>query len=180
MPPPLTTARLTLIRLIDASDAQLDALVAAWDDPEVFRYVGVGRTGFTHEYLARGLARFRELYAVHQWGPLLVVRTSDGAVLGETGLYPAMDEGVDTGEIELGHRYGRAYWGQGYGFEAASVVMGWAVELGLTELVSIIQEGNIASRRIAERLGFTLRETKATSYANVLWYSWRSRTPAGG
>lgn len=168
MPPPLTTARLTLSRLIDASPAQLDALVAAWDDPEVFRYVGVGRTGFTHEDLARGLGRFQELATHVPWGPLLVVRTGDDVVLGETGLYPV--PGSD--EIELGHRYGRFAWGQGYGFEAAAAVMEWVTELGLTSLVSIIQEGNVASRRIAEKLGFTLRETKIEPHATDLWFSW--------
>ena len=172
MPRVLTTARLTLIPLLSATVEQQDALIEAWNHPEVFRYVGFGRTGFTREDLDRSLARFGELADRKPWGPLMVLRTSDGAVLGETGLYPARDDGVDTGEIELGHRYGPTAWGQGYGFEAAAAIMSWAAELGLTELVSIIQEGNIASRRIAEKLGFTLRETRVKAYANVLWYSW--------
>ncbi|MCW2675461.1 MAG: Protein N-acetyltransferase, RimJ/RimL family, partial [Modestobacter sp.] len=47
MPVPLTTARLTLLPWSLATDAHKDGLVTAWDDPEVWRYVGAGRDGFT-------------------------------------------------------------------------------------------------------------------------------------
>ena len=98
MPPPLTTARLTLLAWSTATEEHKDGLVAAWDDPEVWRYVGAGRDGF----------RRADLDA-----ELLVVRTSDETVLGVCGLYPSwFDEGAPD-ETDLGYRYGRASWGQG-------------------------------------------------------------------
>lgn len=116
-----------------------------------------------------------------RWGPLLATRTADGAKLGECGLFLVDgDDGVPTGEIELGHRYGREFWGQGYAGEAAREVMRWAAhDLGLTELVSIIQEPNTASRRIAESCGFELAATRERTRGErnyrVCWYRWHAQ-----
>lgn len=174
MPPPLATGRLTLLPYSVVTDAQLDELVAAWDDPEVWRYVGAGRDSFTRADLDSAMRRAGE----HLRDELIVVRTGDGVVIGVCGLYPARLDGVETGEIELGYRFGRAFWGQGYGTEAASAVMRWAVEeQGVTSLVSDIQEPNIASRKIVERLGFAVREKRpmAVDPARVeLWYAWQA------
>lgn len=153
MPLPLVTDRLTLLPYSAVTDAQLDGLVAAWDDPCVWTYVGAGRDSFTRADLDSAMARAQHL--LHN--ELIVVRTEDGAVLGACGLYPARLDGVETDEIELGYRFGRTFWGQGYGGEAAAAVMRWGVEeRGVTSLVSDIQEPNIASRKIVERLGFSI------------------------
>lgn len=91
MPPPLTTERLTLLPYSLATEAHLDGLVAAWDDPEVWRYVGAGRDGFCRADLDRALQRAKERGLLD--GELFVVRTSDGALLGACGLYPSWLDG---------------------------------------------------------------------------------------
>ncbi len=108
MPPPLTTERLTLLPYSLATEAHLDGLVAAWDDPEVWRYVGAGRDGFCRADLDRALERAKERGLLD--GELLVVRTSDGAVLGACGLYPSWLDGGLPDETDLGYRFGRAFW----------------------------------------------------------------------
>lgn len=176
MPPPLVTERLRLLPYSVVTDAQLDGLVAAWDDPKVWRYVGAGPDSFTRADLDGAMRRAGE----HLRDELIVIRTGDGVVIGVCGLYPARLDGVETSEIELGYRFGRAFWGHGYGAEAASAVMRWAVqEQGVTSLVSNIQEPNIASRKIVERLGFAVREKRPMSLdpARVeLWYAWQAPT----
>lgn len=172
----LRTARLTL-HAIQGSDAEV--LWSLWNDPAVFTWVGDGSVP-PFERLQAAVDRYAACWANNDWGPLLVTRTSDGAALGAGGLYPVPgDDGDLTGEIELGHRYGTQFWGQGYAGEAAREVMRWAQhDLGLTELVSIVQEQNTASRRIAESCGFELVElrdrTRGERRYRVCWYRWRS------
>jgi len=158
MPPPLTTERLTLLPYSLATEAHLDGLVAAWDDSEVWRYVGAGRDGFCRADLDGALERAKERGLLD--GELLVVRTSDGAVLGACGLYPSWLDGGPPDETDLGYRFGRAFWGQGYGLEAAAAVLRWGTEeRGLDRVGSNVQFLNVASHKILQRLGFTFRST---------------------
>lgn len=174
MPPPLTTERLTLLPYSLATEAHLDGLVAAWDDPEVWRYVGAGRDGFCRADLDRALERAKERGLLD--GELLVVRTSDGAVLGACGLYPSWLDGGLPDETDLGYRFGRAFWGQGYGLEAAAAVLRWGTEeRGLDRVGSNVQSLNAASHEILQRLGFTFREARpvpADPSRTAHWYAW--------
>lgn len=107
---PLRTPRLTL-RPVTRADA--DILWALWVNPAVFTWVGDGSVP-SLESVQRATSRYEACWVDHGWGPLMAVRSADGAELGECGLFPVTgDDGVLTGEIELGHRYGRAFWGQG-------------------------------------------------------------------
>jgi len=174
---PLRTPRLTL-RPVAQADAEM--LWALWEDPAVFAWVGDGSVP-SLESVQLAASRYEACWVDHGWGPLMAIRTADGAELGACGLFPvAGDDGVLTGEIELGHRYSREFWGQGYAGEAAREVMRWAArDLGLTELVSIIQEPNTASRRIAESCGFELAGTRERTRGErsyrVCWYRWRTQ-----
>jgi RimJ/RimL family protein N-acetyltransferase len=174
MPPPLTTARLTLVPWSVATEAHKDGLVAAWDDPEVWKYVGAGRDAFTRADLDRGYARAGQLGLLDR--ELIVVRTVDEAVLGVCGLYPSWFDEGDPDETDLGYRYGRAAWGQGYGYEAAAEVMRWAVEeRGLDRVGSNVQVQNIASHKILQRLGFTFVDTRpvpSDPARTAHWYVW--------
>jgi RimJ/RimL family protein N-acetyltransferase len=61
---------------------------------------------------------------------------------------------VAGGDTEIGWRLRRAAWGKGYATEGAVAVRDQAFEtLGITSLVSLIQPGNAASARVAEKLG---------------------------
>jgi RimJ/RimL family protein N-acetyltransferase len=57
-------------------------------------------------------------------------------------------------QIEIGWRLRRACWGRGYASEAAGVILrhGFAT-LGLDEIVAEIDPANIASVRVAEKIG---------------------------
>jgi RimJ/RimL family protein N-acetyltransferase len=62
-------------------------------------------------------------------------------------------------EVELAYVLGREHWGRGYATEAALAVRDFALgELGLTRLISLIQQGNAASIRVAEKLGERLEQ----------------------
>ncbi|MDQ3656604.1 MAG: GNAT family N-acetyltransferase [Chloroflexota bacterium] len=99
-------------------------------------------------WLDRNLRHQRE----HGYGLFAVIDKADGALIGDCGL-EVME--VDGGrEAELGYDFLSAYWGRGLATEAASAVRDHAFGvLGLTRLVSLIRQGNEASRRVAEKVG---------------------------
>lgn len=174
----LESERLTL-RPVRSADAT--TLWNVWNDRDVYRYLGARAFQDlpTLERVQTGARRIEEHWALRGWGPFVVTRRDDGAVIGETGLYPVPDgHGGSTAEIELGHRYGKPFWGQGYGREAAGLVMDWARSVvGIDALVSIVNAENVASRRIAESLGFRLVDSRVETFEQHTytdcWYRWQ-------
>jgi RimJ/RimL family protein N-acetyltransferase len=155
----LETTRLTLR---PPTDDDLEALAAIFADPEVMRYIGAGAP-WSRARTIEGLARWQAFWAADGFGMFVVSRREDGRVLGDVGLL-AWDPRVwrpgsrtaigEHAEIEIGWRFGRDAWGNGYATEAALAVRDWARdEFGLERLISLIHPENHASIRVAEKLG---------------------------
>lgn len=70
---------------------------------------------------------------------------------------------ADGGELalpELGWALTYEAWGHGYATEAARAVRDWVrAERGVTRLISVIAPANVASQRVAQRLGAVPVET---------------------
>jgi RimJ/RimL family protein N-acetyltransferase len=99
----------------------------------------------------------------------LIVR--DGLVIGECGLKHALDA---DGSAEIGYGVGAAWWGAGYGTEAVRGLVGWLADVpDCRRLTAEVHETNVASRRLLERLGFTI-EALAPPY---VWYAQVIRQP---
>ena len=155
----LETERLRL-RPLHADD--LDAVAAWYADPEVMRYIGPGGP-MSREDSERSLDRMRANFDADGFGQLAVVRAEDGALLGRCGLlvwtadtFEATNERDAPGatELEVGWLIAREHWGRGYATEAALAVRDYALgELGRTRLISLIRPGNVASERVAEKIG---------------------------
>jgi RimJ/RimL family protein N-acetyltransferase/GNAT superfamily N-acetyltransferase len=116
-------------------------------DPEVQRFLGGVRTPYD---AFTTLATHAGHWALRGYGSWAVERREDGTFLGRVGLF-CPDEWPG---IELGWKFARHAWGAGYATEAARSAMGWAwAALGIERLVSLIDVGNVASARVAQRLG---------------------------
>jgi RimJ/RimL family protein N-acetyltransferase len=77
---------------------------------------------------------------------------------------------------ELGWALIRAHWGHGYATEAAAAIRDWSREhLAIDELVSLISPGNVASERVAERLGATPTGTVTPADTGRPAVVWRHR-----
>jgi len=88
-----------------------------------------------------------------------------GAVIGECGWKGGPDP---EGSAEIGYGLAPPWREQGYGTEAVGAFAGWALrQPGCYRLLAEVHEGNAASRRLVERLGFTL-DRRAEPY---LWYA---------
>lgn len=142
-----TTERLVLRRLAPGDAA---ALGQVFGDPEVMRF---GDGPQAPEWVEGWLRRAEADYAARGYGPYGVVERAGGALIGYCGLFYFPDLGGRP-EVELGYRLARAWWGRGLATEAALAARDHAFgALGLARLVALIDPGNRASIRVAEKLG---------------------------
>ena len=139
------TSRL-LVREFTMDD--LEPLTAMHLDPEVCRFIGLRTPEQTRNGLIEWIAAYRSL-GFANWA---VVLRETGQLIGRCGMTPEEYEGIS--EPELGWTFARAHWGFGYATEAAAAVMKyWFEVLKSHRIISLIDPQNVASQRVAERIG---------------------------
>jgi RimJ/RimL family protein N-acetyltransferase len=142
---------MTGVRLRQWQDGDLDRFAEMNADPEVMRWF-LKCSSVTES--AAMMERFRADIDRRGWGVWAV--EVDGEFAGFTGLYEPSFTGAFTPCVEIAWRFRPEYWGRGIAFEAARQAEDSAFgTLRLRELVSFTTEGNLRSRRLMERLGFT-------------------------
>lgn len=146
--PRLTTDRL-ILRGFEPGDA--DAYAAMMADPAVTQFLGDG------EPLGRADAWRQLALVIGHWtlrgfGLWAVEEKATGAFVGRVGCF----EPDGWPQFELGYVLARPAWGRGYATESARCALGYAHDvLARKRVVSFIQPRNLASIRVAERLGGT-------------------------
>ncbi len=151
-PPVLTTARLTL-RPHTKDD--LGALAAMWGDAGVTRHIG-GQPR-TRQDVWTTLLRTIGHWQVLGYGYWIVTRTCTGEFLGEAGfadhkrgLPPELAAGP-----EAGWAFGPAAWGQGIATETMQACQDWMAAAHAPPTTHcIIDPGNLASQKVAAKLGY--------------------------
>lgn len=149
----LQTRRLTF-RHLEPGD--LDDLFALYRDPDMRRYIpDAPRTlAETREELAwfeNGHPRHPEL------GLWATIHKETNRFIGRCGLLPWTIDG--RFEVEVAYLIDKAHWGQGLGTEAAAGIRDYAFSrLGLTRLVCLIDKQNLASIRVAEKIGMAFEK----------------------
>jgi RimJ/RimL family protein N-acetyltransferase len=142
--PELATDRLLLRGFREADREPFAALNA---DPAVMEHFPARLTRDESDAMVdRILAR----WAADGHGLWAVERIAGGAFLGFTGLARlAWVEGP-----EIGWRFARSAWGQGYATEAARAALRWGFAVReFPEIVSVTTVGNARSRAVMERIG---------------------------
>jgi RimJ/RimL family protein N-acetyltransferase len=150
----LTTSRLRLRRWRPAQDA--DAFAALNGERDVMRFIPPFRP-LTRAESDDLLARFAGHWDDHGYGLWAVEALGgDRRCIGFAGLaIPAFLPAV-LPAVEVGWRLAPAWWGRGLATEAARASIDHARDtLGLASVVSIIDERNAASLRVAEKLGMS-------------------------
>ncbi|MFK8162149.1 MAG: GNAT family N-acetyltransferase [Lewinella sp.] len=145
--PLLSTPRLT-IRPFVLEDAlqvyRLNASLAVMQHlpkDEVYETVDQARV-----FLERYLGLMKEVPFARE----AVIRKSDGAWLGWCGL-----KALEGGEVDLGFRFHRAYWGKGYATESGKAWLDYGFgEANLKRIIGNAASENIGSQRALEKLGF--------------------------
>ena len=142
--PTLETERLILRPPVQED---LDGWAEFQGDPQVMRYIG----GAGPRAVAwRAMATMTGSWALQGFSMFSVIEKSSGRCLGRLG--PWRPEGWPGTEVGWG--LVRAAWGKGYAVEGATATIDWAFDhLGWTEVIHTIAPDNVASIRLAERLG---------------------------
>jgi RimJ/RimL family protein N-acetyltransferase len=143
----LETERL-IIRPFRAEDA---AAAFQWfGDGEVMRFTPTGPDGSLEETKSR-LATYREHQAAHGFSKWLVQERRSGDAIGDSGLLVL----PESGNIDLGFRFLKRFWGFGVASEVAAVWTRVAfTQLGLERLTAFAHPANVASLRVLEKVGF--------------------------
>lgn len=161
MVPNLKTERLILR---ERSLKDLEDCLEMDRDPEVVRHIpeisNLLRSGLSEAKQRSFIQeRMQEVYTEGLGYWTVEKKEEPGLFLGWVMLIPLDGEGP---EIEVGWRLKQKFWGNGYATEAALAIVDYAFQsLKLGQLVSDIQPHNLASIRVAEKLGF--REKGSTS-----------------
>jgi ribosomal-protein-alanine N-acetyltransferase len=87
----------------------------------------------------------------HGFGPWVLIDRQTGAFVGRGGLHWTTVE--EMAMIELAWSIEPRLHGNGYATEMAKAATDRASELQFEELVALVLPGNVASRRVAEKLG---------------------------
>jgi ribosomal-protein-alanine N-acetyltransferase len=148
----LETPRL-ILRPMESSD--LDALLEIFGDPQVM--ASFDAEPFNRDQMQRWMQPNLEHQEAHGYGLFSVIERVGGVLIGDCGLEHMQVQGDAV--TELGYDFRSDRWSQGFATEAASAVRDFAFEeLGLPSLISLIRVGNLASRRVAEKVGMRLAD----------------------
>jgi RimJ/RimL family protein N-acetyltransferase len=163
----IDTPRLFL-RLPDAEDAQ--PLLDIHEHPDVIKYVVSNsmRRGISGAWSS--VAMMLGHWQLRGYGQWTVVEKASGEVIGRVGLWnPEGWPGVELGWII---RHSR--WGNGFATEAAQASLDWAWRyLPIDHIISIIQPDNLASIRVAQKIGERLEKTQLVNGAEAHIYGIR-------
>ncbi|MBS1828611.1 MAG: GNAT family N-acetyltransferase [Acidobacteria bacterium] len=144
----IETPRLKLRLWRDSDRAPFAELNA---DPEVMRHFPATLTRAGSDDLVDRIERH---YERHGFTVYAAERKDSGEFIGFIGLAAPEWEAYFTPCVEIGWRLAAKHWNQGFATEGARAALRYGFEvLGLKEIVSFAVVGNVASRRVMEKIG---------------------------
>lgn len=145
----LETDRL-ILRRMELEDT--DELLHIFSDPKVM--ASFDDVLFDRAKMEQWVRRNLDHQERYGYGLFSLILKSEGTLIGDCGLEHMELDGQE--EVEIGYDIHSDYWGVGFATEAALAVRDFAVrEIGLTRLICMIRPANVASRRVAEKIGMT-------------------------
>lgn len=133
-------------------ESDFDAYAEMCADPEVMRYIGDGRP-LLRPMAWRSLAMMVGHWHLRGYGLWAAEERASGALVGRIGFWnPERWPG-----FEIGWMLRRAFWGRGYATEGARAALRFAfARWQQPHVISLIHPENVASIRVAQRLGEVL------------------------
>lgn len=160
----LQTPRLTLRPLCDDDLDEISLLLG--DTDALALWGGPLDPDGARRWIERNATRYQS----DGFGRCAILLRATGELVGDCGLIRTTVEGVDV--VELGWIVRKADWGRGIATEAAQAWRDHAfAELGLHRIVSMISEQNVASRRVAEKLGMSVERPAIWDGQPMLMYA---------
>jgi len=166
----LETERL-ILRHLELDD--LDKLFRLYHDPEIRRYFPEGTLSYAEtkeeiEWFLNGHPEHPEL------GLWATIYKETNEFIGRCGLLPWIIDG--RYEVEVAYLIDKAYWGNGLATEAAQAILEYGFDqLGLPRLVCLPDPENLASVRVAEKIGMTFEKAGQDDKGTFHLYSINKR-----
>lgn len=125
------------------------------EDKEVIKYTG--DTPFSNIEAAENFLKNYDQYRNYGLGRWAVIDKKSNEFLGWCGLKYS----PDTEEIDIGFRFFRKYWNQGYATETAKACLDYGFShLQIPKIVGRAMEANTASVKVLEKIGMKFIEKK--------------------
>ena len=141
----ITCARIYLREMSADDAAQVYELN---NDPEVTKYTG--EKPFANRSEAEQFLKNYDQYRRNGYGRWAVIRNEDQQWLGWCGLKYLVEED----ETDIGFRFHRRFWNQGYSSEAALACLHYGFRnLNLEFITAHVMKDNAASIRVLEKIG---------------------------
>lgn len=155
---PLTVAETDRLILREIAEEDLLALHTLMNESSTRRWVDPSWTDL-EEGMVFEKAYRKEMYGFYEFGLWGVFLKETGEMIGRVGL--EIQAGFD--EPELGYLIGEKYREQGYCLEACNAALSYAKnELFFPCVHCFIEEGNLPSKAVAQRLGFVSADDPAS------------------
>jgi RimJ/RimL family protein N-acetyltransferase len=158
--PILTTERL-LLRMLQDSDFEQYAAIHM--DPDVTRFTARVQLDLFESY--KHLAMIVGLWHLKGFGMWGAFERDSQKLVGRVGFH----QPVTWPDFELGWTIGKQFWGKGYAPEAAKACLDYAFDtIGKKRVISLIDPQNVASIRVAEKIGEHLTDERFTTGGHEL------------
>jgi ribosomal-protein-alanine N-acetyltransferase len=134
----------------------LDDLYALYCDPDIIKYIPDAPRNYQEtreelEWHMNGHPKHPEL------GLWATIHKGTNKFIGRCGLLPWTVD--STYEVEVAYTISKAFWGQGLGYEAAQAILNYGFDqLHLTRLICLIDPENLASKKVATKIGMSFEK----------------------
>jgi [ribosomal protein S5]-alanine N-acetyltransferase len=137
-------------RMRDFEEADAESCFSWFSDPDVMQFIPGGRDEIIED-TRRRIAGYRKHQERHGFSKRLILHRESGVPIGDAGLYHLPD-----GErIELGFRFAKPHWGQGYAVEVGRTWLQWFdANLCGTPLFADVHPAHHRSQSVLRKLGF--------------------------
>jgi RimJ/RimL family protein N-acetyltransferase len=141
-------------------------------DPATARFITPDGKAVTDEFVGwRNAAIMAGHWALHGFGLFVIEEKQTGRYVGRVGpWFPAGWPG-----FEVGWGIAKSFRGKGYAVEAATASIDWAFAcFEIDKIVHTIRPDNVASQKVAQRLGATIEgQVELFDHVTDLWVTRR-------
>ncbi|QED49310.1 GNAT family N-acetyltransferase [Cytobacillus dafuensis] len=165
----LETDRLILRQF---KDDDMPSLHSIFSDSETMEFYPAP---FSFEQTQNWIKRNQERYQECGYGLWGICIKESNELIGDCGLVNQKVDGKT--EVEIGYHINKKYWSKGYASEAAKGCKEYGFyQLGINKLISIIDQRNLPSIRVAEKIGFIKEKESFVFDKNHYIYSGSKNT----
>lgn len=152
---PLFESECLIFRTVTNTD--LPEIIALNGDEEVMRFFP---KTMTSEETAVFFDKVRQHQLAHGYSLFTCFLKDTNAFIGMIGLLNVNFEHRIQGEVEIGWRLLKEYWGKGYALEGARAVLNYGFnDLGLESIYAFTAEINTPSENLMKRLGMVKQQS---------------------